>query len=90
MNEPIEGCRVATSIDLTLRLQSGDYGVMLQDGQWYARAPTDPSIKLVANLSGHTVTEHADGTITVSPSIEVSNHQGRWHGFLERGIWRED
>lgn len=37
-----------------------------------------------------TVTEHEDGSITVSPSIFVN--QGRpnaWHGFLERGVWRE-
>lgn len=46
-------------------------------------------------LSAHTVTEHQDGTITVSPSILISMlyNDGRptrelWHGFLERGVWR--
>ena len=41
----------------------------------------------------HTVTEHDDGTITVSPSIFCHNggEDGRqpcWHGFLEHGVWR--
>jgi len=38
----------------------------------------------------HTVTEHEDGTITVSPSILIyPHHDGPgWHGFLERGVWR--
>lgn len=31
-----------------------------------------------------------DGTITVSPSILISHWEGRsWHGYLERGVWRE-
>jgi hypothetical protein len=44
----------------------------------------------LANLSAHQVTEHDDGTITVSPSILVSDNTGPlWHGYLERGVWRE-
>ena len=61
-------------------------------GAWYARVPySDPHIDLTANLGSHQVIEHNDGTLTVSPSILVSDgaagHQ--WHGFLERGVWRE-
>lgn len=46
------------------------------------------------NLAGHDVTEHEDGTITVSPSIAVSTRRAGqdirlWHGYLERGVWRE-
>lgn len=37
-------------------------------------------------LRTHTVTEHEDGTITVSPSI--FDAPDGWHGFLERGVWR--
>ena len=33
--------------------------------------------------------EHEDGTITVTPSIVITTHVGTWHGFLERGVWRE-
>lgn len=32
------------------------------------------------------ITEHEDGTLSLSPSILNS---GGWHGFLERGWWRE-
>lgn len=67
-------------------LELGDYGRWAADeNHWYARTPNG----LLANLSNHTVQEHEDGTVTVSPSIFVN--QGKpesWHGFLERGIWR--
>lgn len=36
---------------------------------------------------GHQVTEHEDGTITVTPSIQC--RVCGWHGYLERGVWRE-
>jgi hypothetical protein len=29
-----------------------------------------------------------DGTITVRPSI-LHHRDGGWHGYLERGVWRE-
>lgn len=35
--------------------------------------------------------EHDDGTLTLTPSINLHpgpTHSG-WHGFLERGEWRE-
>lgn len=35
----------------------------------------------------HQVTEHHDGTITVSPSI-LYRGQKPWHGYLVRGVWR--
>ena len=43
----------------------------------------------LGNLSGHDVEENDDGTITVSPSILVTNPKGtkRRHGFLKRGVW---
>ncbi len=69
------------------------------------------------SVAKHTVVEHDDGTITVSPSILIypiepmdytpeerarvvelcgeeaarGRERGRpgWHGFLERGVWRE-
>ena len=56
---------------------------------WYCTTPNG----LFGNLSAHRVVEHEDGTITVSPSILVtSGHDHKepsWHGFLERGVWRE-
>jgi len=67
------------------------------EGFWYLYLPYCG----LANLSNHQVTEHEDGTITVSPSILLYSH-GSWdeekqmrvetkqrHGYLERGIWKE-
>jgi len=74
----------------------GDYGKV--EGHWYACAPRRASEKthpldahnlFIANLGGHKVEEHPDGTITVSPSILITRHDGQWHGFLEAGVWRE-
>ena len=73
----------------------GDYG-RNSDGGWRAKTPNGRD----ANLDAHQVLLHEDGTITVSPSILV--YAGRtvddnykpmdlpaWHGYLERGVWRE-
>lgn len=61
----------------------GDYGRW--QGNWYARTPNGH----IANLRLHDVVEHSDGTITVSPSIRVTAQDGAWHGYIEKGIWRE-
>lgn len=40
------------------------------------------------NPAIHTVTEHEDGTITVTPSIDMSQRTpGAWHGWLTRGVF---
>lgn len=66
------------------RLKPGDYVRVAADG-WYGMPPgTD----LLATLRLHTVVEHEDGTITVTPSILVRNNTTEWHGYLERGVWR--
>lgn len=62
--------------------EPGDYW---HDGQsWMAETPNG----LRGALSEHDVVEHEDGTITVSPSILVTG-QETWHGYLDRGVWRE-
>jgi len=72
--------------------QPGDYmkvppdeGPHRPDGSpvWYIRDPAGN----VGTLLTHTVEEHEDGTITVSPSI-LDPSPGGWHGWLERGVWR--
>lgn len=67
-------------------LNPGEYG-QWKDGNWYGTTPNGHC----ANLSRHTVTEHGDGTISVTPSILVSDEQvGQlWHGYLTKGIWNE-
>jgi hypothetical protein len=72
--------------------QPGDYGKDA-NGNWHCCAPPDTgdwASNFHGNLARHTVVEHEDGTITVSPSILIRTHdKGDWHGFLERGVWRE-
>lgn len=48
------------------------------------------------SLRTHKVVEHEDGTITVSPSILIKDsvdwgktYIDRYHGYLEKGVWRE-
>lgn len=71
--------------------EAGEYGKSNIDGQWYCRCPQSNGFFAgMGNLSNHTVIEHEDGTITVSPSILVTGHHDKqWHGYLEKGIWRE-
>jgi hypothetical protein len=96
----MQGRRVYLDEGGELRLGPGDYG---QDkrGVWFARPPkmadgdqyTDAH-PLMGSLEAHDVVEHEDGTITVSPSILIEYPWGdpprqfRWHGHLERGIWK--
>ena len=76
------------------KLEPGDYG-RYGSGEWYCCAPVDTGDwftnfhgSLGSGTSHHQVAEHEDGTITVSPSILIKRHNGEWHGFLERGVWR--
>jgi hypothetical protein len=69
----------------------GDYGRWR--GSWFCHPPPNKAGEsFLGNLNGHQITEHEHGTITVSPSILVSVGKAErqaWHGYLERGIWRE-
>jgi hypothetical protein len=87
---------------LTTPFEPGDYGralpkrnadgsepdVFTRRGWWQLRAPNGHSGCLDPDV--HTVTEHEDGTITVSPSIVINGADGSelYHGWLERGVWR--
>jgi hypothetical protein len=79
------GRRLQDGIDWSTITPDGSYW-RGEDGRWYATTPNG----LLAGLANHDVIEHDDGTITVSPSILVKQpNVGQWHGFLERGVWRE-
>ncbi len=75
-------------------LQPGDYGRAVnpqaegkRTGWWNVCAPDGTAGSLDPEI--HTVTEHEDGTVTVSPSIDFSQRRpGAFHGFLQRGVWR--
>jgi hypothetical protein len=66
--------------------EPGEYGRYA--GQWMG---IPPGTDMLIGLRNHSVVEHEDGTITVSPSIlvGVADTSNRWHGYLERGVWRE-
>jgi hypothetical protein len=55
-------------------------------GWWEVTCP-DGSIGSL-NPDIHAVEEHDDGTITVTPSIDMSKRKpGAWHGWLRRGVF---
>lgn len=70
------------------RLGPGEYARQDPAGSswWGIRDPAGHC----GSLANHAVTEHEDGTITASPSILIdAGACGSWHGFLDRGQWRE-
>lgn len=89
--DKIKGRRIVSPVFFYHDYEPGDYGKDPRDGIWYCRPPGTNS--LIGNLKNHTVTEHEDGTITVSPSILISwpgiQAESKWHGYLEKGVWRE-
>ena len=82
-------------------VQPGDYWKD-SNGHWHVAAPVprdDHGFLLDADVSSWGITEHEDGTITVSTSIFWGKDgypnsppdwaaKHTWHGFLEHGEWR--
>lgn len=64
-------------------LEPGDY-MLNSEGVAWVRLPDGVGPSL---LTGWTVEVHEDDTITCSPSI--FDAPNGWHGYLERGVWRE-
>ena len=84
----MKGRRVYPDKNGELHLKEGDYGYHPRAG-WQCR----PYGFHVGGIGGHDVVEHGDGTITVSPSILLTDFDTdgktiQWHGYLEKGIWR--
>jgi len=87
MSESVKGRRVYPNESGELWLAAGNYGKDPVDGHWKASPPGPIGM---GSLENHEVVEHEDGTITVSPSILIEQPPiGTWHGYLERGVWRE-
>lgn len=68
----------------------------LTEYSWHVVAPgASPDDWMLGWLDRHTVREHEDGTISVRPgdgssnSILIENRTHSWHGYIERGVWRE-
>lgn len=71
-------------------LAPGDYMYDPQHQVWWIRPPRGRMGHLTTGPDGWTITEHEDRTITAAPSIDNDLHSPeRWHGYLERGVWRE-
>lgn len=70
-------------------MDPGGYRRTKLGGRWVWECTTPNGIR--GNLALHEVVEHEDGTITVSPSIlcDYPPDGPQWHGYLERGVWRE-
>jgi hypothetical protein len=66
-------------------VKPGDY-FKKSTGGWFVMSPSGESGRVVEPT--WTITEHEDKTITVHPSIWFNSPHG-WHGFLERGVWRQ-
>ncbi len=86
----IKGRRIYPREDGRLYLQEGDYGFDPAQNHWVVRPPTCHA----GGIPEHTVIEHEDGTVTVSPSIlledfDEDGHPKDWHGYLEHGVWRD-
>lgn len=75
-------------------LNPGEYGKD-KDGSWWVRAPKGGGAGAMITGRGADsdwkVIEHEDGTITVSPSLGFMREGGGYtfHGYLEKGVWRE-
>lgn len=76
----MKGVRLPDGLLAGVWFKHGDY-MRDETGKWWLRPPRGS----MGDLDGHTVTEHEDGTITVEPSIAGDD----WHGYLERGVWRD-
>lgn len=71
-------------IEREVGMEPGDYAGPWH-GLWLVRAPNG-DWGSIANR--HTIEQHEDCTITVSPSIQFETGS-RWHGYLRRGVWSE-
>ena len=79
----MKGPRVYLNEAGELLLKEGEYGKDSR-GVFLCRPPGNHT----GSLERHNVIEHEDGTITVTPSILIDDGRNKWHGYLERGVWR--
>jgi hypothetical protein len=80
------GRRIYPNENGELVFAEGDYGFDPRVDHWVVRPPG----RHAGGIPDHEVTEHEDGTITVRPSILLDDGSPQsWHGYLERGVWRQ-
>lgn len=83
--------RRATSWDDCMQTEATWF--KMGDGTYIVHVPAFP---YAASVAKHEVVEHDDGSITCSPSLEITydwygegSHLYRWHGMLIRGTFTE-
>ncbi len=87
----IEGKRIIQKAGADkLELKPGEYGFDIGLGLWVVKPPGCEHRRRIKQA----VTEHEDRTITIEKSIVITEFdddgkQKRWHGYLEKGVWRE-
>lgn len=93
----VQGVRIRPDangwLDDKAMAQPGAYGratnprvVNCGAGDWQVTTPDGHVGRLAPAI--HTVVEHEDGTITVTPSIDMSQRTpGAYHGWLRAGVW---
>lgn len=87
--DTMQGRRLPNSKNGNLpKMEPGDYVYNEKQQKWYGMTPNG---LLFFFNDKHILMD--DGTLTVQPSVLVQNDwesKGRtWHGYLERGVWRE-
>ncbi len=66
----------------------GDYALARQGARLYFTLPNGGFASITRQL--WSIDEQPDGSITVSPSIYYNRGEpDEWHGYLERGVWRQ-
>jgi hypothetical protein len=73
-----------------INLQPGEY-MLSKNGDVYFKVPSPNYIFLAHVNQTWKITENADKTITITPSILITGADGKpaWHGYLTNGVWRE-
>lgn len=68
-------------------LKNGEYFKTQKTGNWILKTPSG----VCATVKKEKITEHQDGTITISPTVYLFiDFDGKtWRGFLTKGVWRE-
>lgn len=65
----------------------GAYGCALA-ADWQITCPDGTHLPIIPKT--HRVLEHADGTISIHPEINLKSLPWEgWHGWLKRGVWSE-
>lgn len=67
-------------------MHPGEYVWLPRVKMWQLCAPNG-DMGVIHARGGHSWSEHADGTVTIAPSIQFETG-ARWHGYLEAGMWR--